>query len=289
MIDASYDRAPVTLVFADEREARAGWERAILAAGGRVGAALPLADGPRRLAEQGAMAAVVIAIDASNAQEALLERALADSAAGRYGLIVEAELIAVDALYFRVSESAGRLVCEADEAGRGIALAEAWTRPGMLLHEGGVPARAERLRALADETAGIARSLAGMAEAAAHAAAEEQAPAREMDAPAIRGIIRARRLRDRFFAGALFADPAWDMLLDLMAARLEGRTVSVSSLCIAAAVPPTTALRWIQALVEGGLFERRADPMDGRRAFVVLSDAGAQAMSGYLEARAAGG
>jgi hypothetical protein len=40
----------------------------------------------------------------------------------------------------------------------------------------------------------------------------------------------------------LFADPGWDILLDLYAARQEGKQVSVSSLCIAAAVPPTTAL-----------------------------------------------
>jgi len=36
------------------------------------------------------------------------------------------------------------------------------------------------------------------------------------------------------------ADPAWDMLLDLTAARAESRAVSVSSLCIAAGVPTTT-------------------------------------------------
>ncbi len=60
-------------------------------------------------------------------------------------------------------------------------------------------------------------------------------------------IIRQRQLRARFFDGELFADPAWDMLLDLTAARVEARRVSVTSLCIASGVPPTTALRWIGA------------------------------------------
>src|SRR3546814_10077844 len=46
----------------------------------------------------------------------------------------------------------------------------------------------------------------------------------------VRGLIRARRTRDQFFRNELFADPAWDMLLDLMAARLEHKRVSVSSL-----------------------------------------------------------
>ncbi|MCB2078548.1 MAG: MarR family transcriptional regulator, partial [Novosphingobium sp.] len=61
----------------------------------------------------------------------------------------------------------------------------------------------------------------------------------------VRRIIRQRQLRTRFFDGDLFADPAWDMLLDLTAARAEHARVSVTSLCIASGVPPTTALRWI--------------------------------------------
>src|SRR5690606_9764038 len=69
----------------------------------------------------------------------------------------------------------------------------------------------------------------------------------------VRDLLRARRLRDEFLPGDLFADPAWDMLLDLFAARLEQERVSVSSLCIASAVPPTTALRWIRTLTEKGL------------------------------------
>jgi DNA-binding MarR family transcriptional regulator len=74
------------------------------------------------------------------------------------------------------------------------------------------------------------------------------------------------------------------MLLDLYAARLEHNRVSVSSLCIAAAVPATTALRWIKALTTSGLFERRADPHDGRRIFVALSDSAAAAMHAYFAA-----
>jgi hypothetical protein len=44
-------------------------------------------------------------------------------------------------------------------------------------------------------------------------------------------------MREQFFGPDLFADPAWDILLDLYAARLEQQRVAVSSLCIAAAVP----------------------------------------------------
>jgi hypothetical protein len=103
-----------------------------------------------------------------------------------------------------------------------------------------------------------------------------------VDARVIRQILWARRERDRHFGGGLFADPAWDMLLDLFAARLEARQVSVSSLCTAAAVPPTTALRWIGMLCSEGLIHRSADRGDGRRILVDLTDDAVDRMSGYF-------
>jgi hypothetical protein len=98
----------------------------------------------------------------------------------------------------------------------------------------------------------------------------------------IRRIIRQRQLRARFFDAALFADPAWDMLLDLAAARAEHKQVSVTSLCIASGVPPTTALRWISQLTAAGLLERIEDETDRRRAFLALTDKAAEAMARYF-------
>jgi DNA-binding MarR family transcriptional regulator len=95
-------------------------------------------------------------------------------------------------------------------------------------------------------------------------------------------MLKLRRHRDRFFAGELFADPAWDILLELYAAALAQFRVSVSNLCIAAAVPPTTALRWIKQLEEGGIIERRSDPTDGRRQFLMLSDEALHSMNAYF-------
>lgn len=77
------------------------------------------------------------------------------------------------------------------------------------------------------------------------------------------------------------------MLLDLAAARLEGTRVSVSSLCIAAAVPTTTALRWIRSLSEAGLFVRATDVNDARRTWIGLSDAAHAAMMAWLRRFAA--
>jgi DNA-binding MarR family transcriptional regulator len=99
----------------------------------------------------------------------------------------------------------------------------------------------------------------------------------------IQRIIRQRRLRDRYFESELFADPAWDILLDLTAARAEHRRVSVTSLCIAAAVPPTTALRWIAQMTEMRILVREQDEEDKRRAFIALSDSAADAMARYFD------
>lgn len=99
----------------------------------------------------------------------------------------------------------------------------------------------------------------------------------------IREIIRHRRLRSVFFGDDWFADPAWDMLLDLAAARSEDKRVSVSSLCHASGVPPTTALRWINHLVESGLLVKIDDPIDGRRAFLELSDDALRKLARYFE------
>lgn len=105
----------------------------------------------------------------------------------------------------------------------------------------------------------------------------------DISAKAIRDIIKMRRLRSVHFDNELFADPAWDILLDLLAAQLEKKTVSVSSLCIAATVPPTTALRWITSMTESGLLIRRHDPCDARRVFIELSEETSRKLFIYFE------
>ena len=42
--------------------------------------------------------------------------------------------------------------------------------------------------------------------------------------------------------------------------------------------------RWIKALTDRGLFLRSADPQDGRRVYIELSDDAARALGAYLRA-----
>ena len=138
---------------------------------------------------------------------------------------------------------------------------------------------ARTINALSMEASRIAAQLAQLAET------ERAAPKPDrVDAVLVRRLIKLRRDRERFFPADIFADPAWDMLLDLFAARLEGKRVPVSSLCIAAAVPTTTALRWIRSLTEAGIFMRQVDRDDARRSHVEIAPAAADAMLAYLQA-----
>jgi len=163
------------------------------------------------------------------------------------------------------------------------------------LHDRGGDSESAQLRQLHEEVARISRVLSRLASedrrpggVGERSLAFNPPPAAPAAPPAtaadIRKIIRGRRLRDQFFADGLFEDPAWDMLLDLYAAELEGAQVSVSSLCIAAAVAPTTALRWIGRMTDAGLFVRQPDPFDRRRAYLGLSEDARAKMERYLAA-----
>ena len=99
-------------------------------------------------------------------------------------------------------------------------------------------------------------------------------------------MFRIRRLRDRQFGQELFADPAWDMLLDLYIQRSKGRQVSVTSICNASFVPGTTALRWLAIIQERGWVSRESDPNDRRRVYVGLTREGEVAIAQYLTSAA---
>lgn len=99
-----------------------------------------------------------------------------------------------------------------------------------------------------------------------------RASCHQVTAPIIRAMIRERQIRNTFFGAQLFGEPAWDIMLDLFAARLEGKQISVSSACMAAGVSQSTAMRWVTRLTNCGLLLRKADPEDGRRTNVELSD-----------------
>lgn len=271
-------------------------------AGGRIVAVAALADAARRIAEIGSRP--VVLLEARDVPEDELVGALSrldGLLAGRdLPLIVGIAADQIDIAAAGLILSPHQILCDPRPSDWIGAIAAAQGAGGLVLHDRVNDGEAARLAKLNAEVARIADVLARLskhdeparvtvvAETGLEFAAEQNSD-HAIAAADIRQIVRARRLRDRYVGPGLFEDPAWDMMLDLYAAHLERAHVSVSSLCIAAAVAPTTALRWIARLTEAGLFERRPDPFDRRRAFMSLTDRGLDAMRRYVAmARALG-
>ena len=96
-------------------------------------------------------------------------------------------------------------------------------------------------------------------------------------------LYRERRRRERIFSLNLFGEPAWDILLDLFSAHLQDKQISVTSVCIAANVAPTTALRWISELQEKLLIERFDSDTDRRVKWVRLTPSASKLMFEYFK------
>lgn len=98
-------------------------------------------------------------------------------------------------------------------------------------------------------------------------------------------IYGERRRRDAVMArhALYFREPGWDMLLDLFISHSLGRQISVSSACLSALIPQTTALRYLGQLEIAGLIYRKPDPRDGRRHHLVMSTTGILTMQDYLK------
>lgn len=98
-----------------------------------------------------------------------------------------------------------------------------------------------------------------------------------------RSFYKSSLKRTTYLGEKLGADMAWNMLLDLFAACEEGRSVSVSSLCIASGGPPTTALRHLHKMNDMALVRRAADQRDGRRIWVETTEQTQAMMRALIE------
>jgi DNA-binding MarR family transcriptional regulator len=104
---------------------------------------------------------------------------------------------------------------------------------------------------------------------------------RPVDAERVRAIIAARWLR-REFLGFDAGEAEWGLMLELYAARLEGRRIHQTRLGVAAGLPQTTALRATRRLLADGICATEADPGDKRLLLITLSDPAAARIRAYL-------
>ena len=291
----SYNQ-PTILIFSDSETGAGCCVQAVEAIGGRIVANENIGDALERLDRQVAMAAVFLEVtrDHGARLDQLLDRLDGLARFEGVAVIVSVPLSLIDIVAARTTNATTVILSEPSINDRAAALALSLGEKAMVFNDVSAEIDVVRLRRLADEVSRIARSLAKIS---SHDSGEAMMggvrhvqlafaiqPPEMPSAATLRQFIRLRRLRDSYFDAALFADPAWDMLLDLLAARIEEDRVAVSSLCIAAAVPPTTGLRWIKEMTDRGLFERHADPDDGRRIFIRLSEPTALAMGRYFAA-----
>jgi hypothetical protein len=69
----------------------------------------------------------------------------------------------------------------------------------------------------------------------------------------------------------LFADACWNMCLDIYICGLKDEQVTVSAIAHSSGIPMTTAMRYINVMVEQGLLEKSPNPADNRMIFVAVS------------------
>jgi hypothetical protein len=285
-----FDPPPI-LIAGDSAEALDRAARTIEASGLRIADRVGIEAAPERLERQAAASALWIELEADCGapMDRLLDQVNQDVGAARYPAVIAAPSALLDAIDARITHGAVSLVVDGDEAERSAALAVALSEAARPAHLSDVASdrSAARLRQLSDEVSRIASTLARLSTSPADVARPTELPPAAGDVPdvtaeTVRAVIRARRLRSRYFDEGMFADPAWDMLLDLLQAEISQLRVPVSSLCIAASVPATTALRWLKMMTQQGIFLRRADPHDGRRVFVELAPAASQSLRRYF-------
>jgi len=256
----------------------------------RIGARLKIEEALERIRVQPQATAVWLELDQDRGEQmdALISQVSHDVSRGLYAAVISSTAPLLDKVSARIDEDDVEVIVDANDLERATALALAVSRTNAPLRvlDIGADNSAERLRQLSEEVNRIAATLSRLsAGPTASSNKLQDLPPGEipsLSADTVANVIRARRLRSRFFSEELFADPAWDMLLDLLQAEIRHHRVPVSSLCIAAAVPATTALRWLKTLVSQGLFIRRADPHDGRRVFVELAADASIAMRRYF-------
>jgi len=285
-----YSGAPPVLIAGSNESAIERAKNTVAGCGYRIGAAVNIADAPARWKIQGRASAAWVELDGSppdDTHDEFVRCLNADVRARRYPAVISAPKELIDPLV-SVLEDDVQLLIDANTAERAsaLAIALATNLSDEAARDIASDSSSERLRQLSEEVSRIASTLArlstGPAVSASVIEVSPNADAPPVSAETVRTVIRARRLRARFFSEELFADPAWDMLLDLLQAEISHLRVPVSSLCIAAAVPATTALRWLKTMVNQGIFVRRADPHDGRRVFVELSPDASSALRRYF-------
>lgn len=98
-------------------------------------------------------------------------------------------------------------------------------------------------------------------------------------------LLIQRRERERCFGSELFSEPAWDIMLELMIARIDGREMRISELGVGHHSPGAITGQYVAALVEAKLIERYDCTEGSPDCHLVLSSEAARRMAELYRAR----
>lgn len=108
--------------------------------------------------------------------------------------------------------------------------------------------------------------------------------------PALARYVEARRMRSTLFGLDLFADPAWDILLLLYQAELEGGGLTLEQMSETLRLSLSVVVGQVGVMERRGLLdEHRSSPSSRRRRAIRLSPLAVDAMASWASLAFEGG
>lgn len=140
------------------------------------------------------------------------------------------------------------------------------------------------LARLADELALVAKDAGTASDNASPSPASNIAEALSPRAY-FEALLRLRRTREQYFGNKLFGEPAWDIMIELMLARIDGQEKKTSELGAFLASSDSERRTFVDALIESRLVERFHNGEDESDDYVALSSEAARRMAELYRAR----
>ena len=101
-------------------------------------------------------------------------------------------------------------------------------------------------------------------------------------------LLDLRRTRERYFGNELFGEPAWDIMLELMIARIDDREILSSELRSHGNSPNVVTRHYLEALVEAKLVDMFDNAANVDDPSIALSSEAARRMAELYRARTRG-
>lgn len=154
------------------------------------------------------------------------------------------------------------------------------------------PRRDLSLWNLHDSLARLAEELAEVARKFDAAAGNEASTPPSIEAMTPReyfsSLLDLRRLRERYFGSELFGEPAWDILLELMLARIDERELRASELTTHGNSPSVVARHYIEVMEQAKLVETLINTGNTEDPYLALSSEAALRMAELYRSRTRG-